>query len=127
MIKITYDLFQELGIPMRMYGAVYLMDVVRYCIKDPSLMDAVYGRLYPKVAELYPVQPRAIEKAIRIAIEAAFAKGDAEVLYRLCGDSVNPEKAKLTNKHFIKVLVEEVQRRMKQEELEGGKPPLENI
>lgn len=112
MLKIAYDLFQELGLPFRMYGAVYLMDAIRYSIKDPTYMDSMHERLYPKIAELYPVSPGAIEKAIRIAIEAMFARGNADAIYRIFGDDVSPEKAKLTNKPFIKACVREVMRRM---------------
>lgn len=112
MLKIAYDLFQELGLPFRMHGAVYLMDAIRYSIKDPTYMDSMHERLYPKVAELYPVSPCAIEKAIRIAIEAMFARGNVDAIYRLCGEDISPEKAKLTNKPFIKACVKEVIRRM---------------
>lgn len=117
MIKIAYDLFQELGMPMSMHGSVYMIDAVRYSIKDPTLTDALHKRLYPKIASLYGIGPDAIEKAIRIAIEAVFARGDVDVLYRIFGDGVSPEKAKLTNKQFIKACVSEVKRRMELEEL----------
>lgn len=117
MIKIAYDLLQELGIPMRMHGSVYLLDAIRYSIKDPTLTDELHNRLYPKVCELYGLTPGAIEKAIRIAIEAMFAKGNTDAIYRLCGNSVSPDKAKLTNKKFIKACVCEVQRRLEMEDI----------
>lgn len=111
MLKIAYDLFQELGLPFTMYGAVYLMDAIRYSIKDPDCMDSVHKRLYPKIAELYGCSPDAIEKAIRIAIEAMFARGNVDVIYRIFGENISPEKAKLTNKLFIKACVKEVMHR----------------
>ena len=116
MIKIAYDLIQELGVPMHLYGAVYLMDAIRYSIKDPTLTDELHNRLYPKIADLYGLTPGAIEKTIRVAVEEMFAKGNMDYIYELCGDSVSPDKAKLTNKKFIKACVEEVRRRLQQEE-----------
>lgn len=116
MLKIAYDLFQELGLPFTMHGAVYLMDAIRYSIKDPTCMDSLHERLYPKVAELYGVGPDAIEKAIRVAVEAMFARGNVDAIYGLFGDDISPEKAKLTNKPFIKACVREVMRRMEMEE-----------
>ena len=116
MLKITYDLFQELGLPFKMHGAVYLMDAIRYSIEDPTCMDSVYERLYPKVAELYECGPDAIEKAIRVAIEAMFARGNVDAIYRIFGENISPEKAKLTNKPFIKACVKEIMRRMEMEE-----------
>lgn len=62
-----------LGIPANIRGGEYLADAVEMALEDKELIEALTGRLYPKVAEKHGVTPGRVERSVRHAVQVARA------------------------------------------------------
>lgn len=63
---------RSLGIRPNLSGYRFLICAVRLVLCDPSLLSALTRRLYPAVARIFRVNPAAVERGIRSAIESAY-------------------------------------------------------
>lgn len=75
------------------------------CPESANMLTAV---VYPTVGLRYNTRGNNVERAIRTAIEYVFSNTDMEVLYGYFGNSVNRQRGKATNGHFIVTLAERV-------------------
>ena len=69
------ELLQSLGVPSKLKGFGYLHEAVQIFAEDPGL--SITKELYFRVAKRCDTTPSCVERSIRNAIEAAFARGDA--------------------------------------------------
>ncbi len=99
-------LMHELGIPAHIRGYLYLREAIVLSAAQVEYIGAVTKELYPTIARKYGTLPARVERAIRHAIEVAFSRGNAEVLQKFFGHTVNPEKGKPTNAEFIALLAD---------------------
>lgn len=93
------ELLELLGIRKSLAGHKYLV----YAIDTQAKL---YGEPHPKVlynhvACEFCTTARAVEKAIRYAIETAWTKGDIYTQHRIFGLSVDESRGKPTNAEFI--------------------------
>ncbi len=97
----TGKILRELGIPEHLTGYTYLREAVELAVHDPVLPRYMMKRLYPAVAGKFHSTPQRAERAMRHAIETAWARGDPESLWTFFGNSVNPVRGKPANSEFI--------------------------
>lgn len=66
----------------KLKGTKYLKDALCLIEQNPALIHSLTVSLYPKIAEIYNVNPSSIERAIRNAIENAWKNGLNEHLFK---------------------------------------------
>ena len=78
-----------IGIPVNMKGYVFIRDAVILAEKDRSILEDMTKRLYPKVAEMHGTNWRAVERAMRNAIERSYTGSTPERMQRILGDNIS--------------------------------------
>ena len=91
----------EIGILDLHVGHSYLVSALNLAVEDPDMVKAITTKLYPAIAAMHLATPSRVERAIRHAIEAAWDRGDLDVLDRYFGGTVSVHKGKPTNAEFI--------------------------
>lgn len=100
------NIIQELGIPPHIKGYQYLREAVILVVEEVDLLSAVTKELYPSIAKKFNTTSSRVERAIRHAIEVAWARGQLEGMTKIPGINLSIEKAKPTNSEFIAVISE---------------------
>lgn len=95
------EILQRLKIPPHFKGYTYLRRAIMLCVKEPTLINEVTKKLYPRIAEEFNSTPNRVERSMRFAIETAWSKGEIEYLHELMGYMVDEKKGKPTNVSFI--------------------------
>lgn len=95
------SLVHALDIPPHLRANAFLPDMAALCAVYPPLLHNLRGGLYPLVAQRHGSSPAAVERSLRLAIEAAWNRSSLPALERFFGDSVDPEKGKPTNREFL--------------------------
>ena len=95
-----------LGIPKSLSGYAYILSAVEIytmliCSRD---VIKVTKDIYPEVAKKYGTKAQCVERSIRFAVEAAFTKGNIDMLYDLFDNAIDERKGKVTSKVFISTL-----------------------
>lgn len=106
--KEVTDILQKLKIPPHFKGYTYLRKAILLCIKEPTLINEVTKKLYPRIAEEYNSTPNRVERSMRFAIETAWSKGEIEYLHELMGHIVDEKKGKPTNVSFIAKIADKI-------------------
>ena len=101
-----------LGIPGALKGKQYICLALSMLACAPQLAASYTGLLYPLVASVCLTSPRAVEKAIRTAVESVWLNGDLNAIQSLFGYSVDAERGKPTNAEFLSMLAGYVQREL---------------
>ena len=107
-------ILQKLKIPIHYKGYNYLREAVLLTIKDPNLINEVTKKLYPLIAQQYKTEANSVERSMRIAIEAAWNKGDIETMNKLFGYCIDDRKGKPTNASFIAILADKIRLEQRQ-------------
>lgn len=95
------NILTQLGIPSRIVGYRYLSAAIKLCVKDKSLSRNITKRLYPEAGIACGATKSKVERGIRHAIELCFERCDPDVIEHYFGNTVSPNKGKLTNSEFI--------------------------
>ncbi len=100
---------RAVGIPAHLRGYHYLRSAIQYSVeaKDPSSV-AVTKDIYPHISRQYNTRPPLVERAIRNAIEVAWARGNAQILNQYFGYTIDDLKGKPTNAEFIAMIADRV-------------------
>ena len=99
------ELLRELGIAAQLKGYRYLQEAVSITIREGGEPQMVTKCLYPAIAKRYATTPSRVERAIRHAVEASWARGNPELL-RVCFGSTGAANARPTNSQFIAAISE---------------------
>lgn len=102
----------QLCIPAANNGFRHLAAAIRLCVEREELSYNITKQLYPGVAEACETTAHRAERAIRHAIELCFERCDPEIIEEYFGNSVSPNKGKLTNSEFIVRLSNVMRQRM---------------
>lgn len=105
------DMLTSIGVPRHLSGYNYLLEAVTAAVRNPDLLAAITGRLYPLIALKHGSTPRRVERSIRTGIEATWDRGNLEELDKLFSFQIDPSRAKPTNAAFIARLASEVRMR----------------
>ena len=101
-----------LGIPDTLKGKQYICLALSWLSCAPQLGSSYTGLVYPLVASARLTSPRAVEKAIRTAVESVWLNGDLNAIQSLFCYSVDAERGKPTNAEFLSMLAGYVQREL---------------
>lgn len=101
-------MIQDLGVPANIKGYTYLRDAILIAISNPNAINSITKVLYPEVAKLNQTTPTRVERAIRHAIEVAWARGNNETAVKIFGYTVNLAKGKPTNSEFIALIADRI-------------------
>ena len=95
------EILKELGTPADLLGYFYLKYAIWLMSQDMSLMNDVTTILYPTIANKFNTTLWRVERAIRHAIEVAWARGNIELHHKLFGYTIDQAKGRPTNSEFI--------------------------
>lgn len=99
--KVIYETLNQIGISHSIKGYKYITIAIKKCMKNMEMLDFVTKILYPEVAKENDTTTLRVERAIRYAVENGWEKGNANVLYKIFGYTVDMRKGKPTNSEFI--------------------------
>ena len=102
------SIIHEVGVPAHIKGYMYLREAITMVVNDIELLSAITKELYPSIAKKYNTTASRVERAIRHAIEVAWARGQVEAINRLFGYTVCNEKGKPTNSEFIAIIADKL-------------------
>lgn len=102
------NIFLSAGIPPHIRGYGFLREGVLLAVKRPEILGNITKELYPAVAEKYNTTPSKVERAIRHAIEVAWARGRIESLNGLFGVTFYRHGDKPTNGELIALIADRI-------------------
>lgn len=114
MTNIIDDLFRDLGAPSHLVGYDQAAYAIKLVIYDDEYIRMITKRLYPEVAKKFNTTPSRTERAIRHLVETTWARSDFKTLNGIFGNSVDANKGKSINSHFIATCARIVKRRMRE-------------
>ena len=106
------DLLKEIGMQENLKGFLYLSRAVALVSVDKRMLKKATSVLYPRIATEYGVTDHSVERAIRHAVETTWTRGSMEVLHRVFGNSIDPQRGKPTNTECIAMFVERLFKRL---------------
>ncbi len=101
-------IFISVGIPPHIKGYQYLREGVKMAINDPNIINHITKQLYPSISEKYQTTASKVERAIRHAIEVAWARGRIETINTMLGVRACVGNAKPTNGEFIALIADKM-------------------
>ena len=112
------QLLAEAGIPVHMRGYQYLCKAIALVYYNPALLHgAITTTLYPTIAATYSVTATSVERAIRTAIGAAWARETIAMQQLLQHASVSFE-VRPKNSEFIAFAVKQTQQHFLEQSVE---------
>ncbi|MFZ5975340.1 MAG: sporulation transcription factor Spo0A [Bacillota bacterium] len=109
--KIT-GVFLTIGIPAHIKGYHYLREAVKTVMDDGDVINRITKELYPTVAKRFSATPSKVERAIRHAIEVAWARGRIENINSIFGYNIYNKHDKPTNGEFIALIADKLKLEM---------------
>ncbi|SHF01324.1 sporulation transcription factor Spo0A [Caloramator proteoclasticus] len=107
------NIIHEIGVPAHIKGYMYLRDAIQMVVNDIELLSAITKELYPSIARKYNTTPSRVERAIRHAIEVAWARGQVETINKIFGYTIHNDKGKPTNSEFIAMIADKLRLKQK--------------
>lgn len=102
------NMLREIGMPAHIKGYPYVRRAIKMCVENDEMMSSVTKVLYPAVAKEFNSTPSRVERSIRHAIEAAWDRGDIDVLNSYFGYTIQNDRGKPTNSQFIATLTDDI-------------------
>lgn len=110
-MRIT-KIMKELGMSPSLKGYHYIGDAIFMIIKNQEKILQIGKLIYTQIANEYETNICAVERSIRTAIEIVIKNGNIEVIQKIFGYTINPDKGKPTNKEFIVTIAEKIKLEM---------------
>ncbi len=107
------NLIHEVGVPAHIKGYQYLREAIMMVINDTEVINQITKQLYPEIADKYHTTPSRVERAIRHAIEVAWARGQIDIVERIFGSTISNSKGKPTNSEFIAMIADKLRLELK--------------
>ncbi len=101
-------IFINVGIPPHIKGYNFLREGVKMAVEDPEIINNITKRLYPSIGEKYKTTASKVERAIRHAIEVAWARGRIETINSILGVRAYVGQEKPTNGEFIALVADKM-------------------
>lgn len=106
-VEVT-SLMYEVGIPAHLSGHRYIREAIILAVGDSNVFNSVTKILYPSIADKFNSSPQKVERSIRNAVEAAWAKESSGFRELFSGKLYTYPVEKPTNSQFIAVMAEKV-------------------
>ena len=97
----------ELGFQPNLKGYHLLASLIGQAQNGEKVMPLKYFG-YVSLSEKFGVSVASIEKDIQNAISTAWLRGNVDTLYREFGETLDEDKGKPTNKHFLLTALERI-------------------
>ena len=107
------SMLKELGIPANIKGYGYLRDAIIYALQEPKALHGIVSVLYAEVARKNNTTPSKTERAIRIAIQIAWERGNIDRIHEIFGYTIDINRSRPTNSEFIAMLVDSLKMKYK--------------
>ena len=107
------NIIHEIGVPAHIKGYIYLREAITMVVNNLELLSAVTKELYPSISRKFNTTPSRVERAIRHAIEVAWARGRVDVINNLFGYTIHNVKGKPTNSEFIAMIADKLRIELK--------------
>ena len=107
------EIIHEVGVPAHIKGYQYIREAIILAVKDMEVINSVTKQLYPTLARKFKTTPSRVERAIRHAIEVAWARGELDVNNSMFGNTISASKGKPTNSEFIAMIADKLRLEMK--------------
>ncbi len=107
------DIIHEVGVPAHIKGYQYIREAIMLAVDDMEVINSVTKLLYPTLARKFKTTPSRVERAIRHAIEVAWARGEMDVNNQMFGNTISSTKGKPTNSEFIAMIADRLRLEMK--------------
>ncbi|MBR1653473.1 MAG: sporulation transcription factor Spo0A [Clostridia bacterium] len=107
------NIIHEVGVPAHIKGYQYLREAIMMVVKDIDVINQITKQLYPEIANKYHTTPSRVERAIRHAIEVAWARGQVDTVESIFGYTVSTSKGKPTNSEFIAMIADKLRLELK--------------
>lgn len=101
-------IFISVGIPPHIKGYGYLREGIKIAVDNPDVINNITKKLYPMIGERYRTTPSKVERAIRHAIEVAWARGRIGNINDLFGVQTYLSGEKPTNGEFIALIADKM-------------------
>ncbi len=101
-------IFISVGIPPHIKGYSYLREGIKLAVESPEVINNITKKLYPMIGEKYSTSPSKVERAIRHAIEVAWARGRINNINDLFGVQTYLAGEKPTNGEFIALIADKM-------------------
>ena len=102
------NIFLSVGIPAHIKGYQFLREAIKMTIEEPEIINSITKRLYPSIANRFNTSSSKVERAIRHAIEVAWARGKIENINSIFGIKVYTTNEKPTNGEFIALVADKM-------------------
>ena len=117
------EIIRDIGIPANIKGYQYIREGIIMCVNDSNNLNYITKLLYPSIAKKYNTTSSSVERAIRHAIEVAFARGQIDTINDMFGYTVNAFKGKPTNSEFIAMIADKLRIKYKKRAYNGIMKP----
>ena len=107
------NIIHEVGVPAHIKGYQYLREAIMMVVNDIDVINQITKQLYPEIAAKYHTTPSRVERAIRHAIEVAWARGQIDTVESIFGYTVSTSKGKPTNSEFIAMIADKLRLELK--------------
>lgn len=107
------NIIHEVGVPAHIKGYQYLREAIIMVVNDIDVINQITKSLYPDIASKFHTTPSRVERAIRHAIEVAWARGQTEMVENIFGYTVSAMKGKPTNSEFIAMIADKLRLEIK--------------
>lgn len=106
-VRVT-NIMHDLGVPAHIKGYQYLRDAILMVVDDIDTINSITKLLYPEIAKKYKTSPSRVERAIRHAIEVAWARGQIDIMNDIFRYTISDGKGKPTNSEFIAMIADKL-------------------
>ncbi len=107
------EIIHEVGVPAHIKGYQYIREAIILAVNNMEVINSVTKQLYPTLAKKFKTTPSRVERAIRHAIEVAWARGQLDVNNSMFGNTISATKGKPTNSEFIAMIADKLRLEMK--------------
>ena len=97
-------LLRSLGVPLHLRGYMFLIDSLVLVTQDRGCLNMITKMVYPEVSRKYHTSPTRVERAIRHAIEACWARGNRAKMMEVFGRAGLLPEHRPSNSEFLAVL-----------------------
>jgi len=102
------SIFLTIGIPAHIKGYHYLREAIKMVIANEDLINRITKELYPGIGKRFNTTSSKVERAIRHAIEVAWARGKIENINQVFECNIYTQNDKPTNGEFIALLADKL-------------------
>lgn len=95
------ELLLTIGFPQHVYGYEYIIYSIDLILKEPHRLHHITKEIYPDVAKHFKTTPARVERAMRHSIQTAWTYGNMQMIYRIFGNSIRPDKMFPTNTQML--------------------------